>query len=42
VHSAEGWEEVLLPQIHWQQKQGQQVVFRAGPEGTLALPAPSG
>jgi len=29
VHSADGWEEVLLPEIEWQQKQGKQVVFRA-------------
>jgi hypothetical protein len=29
VHSADGWEEVLLPEIEWQQKQGRQVVFRA-------------
>ncbi len=29
VHSADGWEEVLLPEIQWQQKQGKQVVFRA-------------
>jgi len=29
VHSADGWKEVLLPEIEWQQKQGKQVVFRA-------------
>ena len=29
VHSAEGWEELLLPEIERQQKQGKQVVFRA-------------
>jgi len=29
VHSAEGWEELLLPEIDRQQKQGKQVVFRA-------------
>mgnify|MGYP001149285367 FL=1 len=29
VHSAEDWEEVLLPEIERQQKQGKQVVFRA-------------
>jgi Transposase DDE domain group 1 len=29
VHSAEGWEEVLLPEIERQQKLGQEVVFRA-------------
>jgi hypothetical protein len=29
VHSAEGWKEMLLPEIERQQKQGKQVVFRA-------------
>jgi len=29
VHSAEGWEELLLPEVEWQQKHGKQVVFRA-------------
>jgi len=29
VHSADGWEEVLLPEINWQQKHGKQVVLRA-------------
>jgi hypothetical protein len=29
VHSAEGWEEVLLPEIECQQKLGKEVVFRA-------------
>ena len=29
VHSAEGWEEILLPEIERQQKLGQEVVFRA-------------
>ncbi|HXX24266.1 MAG TPA: IS1380 family transposase [Terriglobia bacterium] len=29
VHSAEGWEEVLLPEIDHQQKLGKEVVFRA-------------
>jgi len=29
VHSAEDWEEVLLPEIERQQKQGKEVVFRA-------------
>src|SRR5216684_3334309 len=29
VHSAEGWEELLLPEIERQQAQGQEVVFRA-------------
>jgi hypothetical protein len=29
VHSAAGWEELLLPEIDRQQKQGKQVVFRA-------------
>jgi hypothetical protein len=30
VHSAEGWEELVLPEIERQQKEGKQVVFRAG------------
>jgi len=30
VHSADGWEELLLPEIDRRQKQGQQVVFRGG------------
>ena len=29
VHSAEGWEELLLPEIERQQEQGKEVVFRA-------------
>jgi hypothetical protein len=29
VHSAEGWEELLLPEIERQQRQGNEVVFRA-------------
>jgi hypothetical protein len=29
VHSAEGWEEVLLPEIERQQRRGKEVVFRA-------------
>jgi len=29
VHSAEGWEEVLLPEIEWQQEMGKEVAFRA-------------
>jgi DDE family transposase len=29
VHSAEGWEELLLPEIEGQQKLGKEVVFRA-------------
>jgi hypothetical protein len=29
VHSAEGWKELLLPDIERQQKQGKQVVFQA-------------
>jgi hypothetical protein len=29
VHSADGWEDVLLPEIERQQKQGKEVVFRA-------------
>ena len=34
VHSAEGWEELRLPEMDRQQKQGKQVVFRAGPRGS--------
>jgi hypothetical protein len=30
VHSAEGWEEVLLPEIERQQEMGKEVAFRAG------------
>ena len=29
VHSAEDWEELLLPEIERQQKLGKEVVFRA-------------
>jgi hypothetical protein len=29
VHSAEDWEELLLPEIERQQKAGKEVVFRA-------------
>src|SRR5712691_12828705 len=29
VHSADGWEELLLPEIERQQKQGKEVVVRA-------------
>jgi hypothetical protein len=29
VHSADGWEELLLPEIERQQKHGKEVVFRA-------------
>jgi hypothetical protein len=29
VHSAEDWEEVLLPEIERQQGMGKEVVFRA-------------
>jgi len=29
VHSADGWEDMLLPEIERQQKQGKEVVFRA-------------
>jgi hypothetical protein len=29
VHSAEGWEELLLPEIERQQEQGKEIVFRA-------------
>ena len=37
VHSAEGWEELLLPEIDRQQKQGKEVVFRA--DAAFAKPA---
>ena len=42
VHSAEGWEELLLPEIERQQRRGKEVVFRADaafakPEIYLAL-----
>jgi hypothetical protein len=41
VHSADGWEEVLLPEgpegTPRQQKQGKQVVFRARPRGRPGL-----
>ena len=33
VHSAEGWEELRLPEMDRQQKQGKQAVFRSGPGG---------
>src|SRR5271169_2323065 len=36
VHSAEGWEELLLPEIERQQQQGKEVVFRA--DAALAKP----
>jgi hypothetical protein len=36
VHSAEDWEELLLPEIERQQKQGKEVVFRA--DATFAKP----
>src|SRR3989441_1961105 len=44
VHSAEGWEEVLLPEIERQQEMGKEVTFRADaafakPEGYDALEA---
>src|ERR1700758_1750048 len=29
VHSAEGWEELLLPEIERQQQRGKEVAFRA-------------
>jgi hypothetical protein len=29
VRSADDWEELLLPEIEWQQKLGKEVVFRA-------------
>jgi Transposase DDE domain group 1 len=28
VHSAEGWEQLLLPEVERQQRQGKEVVFR--------------
>jgi len=45
VHSADDWEELLLPEIERQQKQGKEVVFRA--DGSMvrriaALPLPTG
>lgn len=40
VHSADGWEGVLLPEIERQQKQAKQVVFRAGPRGRPAFAKP--
>jgi hypothetical protein len=36
VHSAEGWEEVLLPEIERQQRMGKEVAFRA--EAAFAKP----
>jgi Transposase DDE domain group 1 len=36
VHSADGWEELLLPEIERQQKLGKEVVFRA--DATFAKP----
>ena len=36
VHSAEGWEELLLPEIERQQRLGKDVVFRA--DATFAKP----
>jgi len=33
VHSAEGGEELRLPEMDRQQKQGKQAVFRSGPRG---------
>src|SRR5712692_9459059 len=36
VHSAEGWEEVLLPEIERQQRMGKELVFRA--DAALAKP----
>jgi hypothetical protein len=37
VHSADGWEEMLLPEIERQQKAGKEVVFRARPGGRPGL-----
>jgi hypothetical protein len=36
VHSADGWDELLLPEIERQQKEGKDVVFRA--DATFAKP----
>jgi DDE family transposase len=38
VHSAEGWEELLLPEVERQQRQGKEVVFRA--DAAFAKPEP--
>jgi hypothetical protein len=40
VHSADDWEELLLPEIERQQKLGKEVVFRAGPGGRPAFAKP--
>ncbi len=40
VHSAAGRQELLLPEIGRPQKQGKQVVFRAGPGGHPAFAKP--
>jgi hypothetical protein len=37
VHSAEDWEEPLLPEIERQQKLGKEIVFRARPRGYPGL-----
>ena len=50
VHSAEDWDEVLLPEIERQQALGKEVVFRAdaafaggaGRAGSRSLPRPGG
>jgi hypothetical protein len=36
AHSADDWEELLLPEIEWQQKLGKEVVFR--PDAAFAKP----
>jgi hypothetical protein len=40
VHSADDWEELLLPEIDRQQRQGKEVVFRARPGGHPAFAKP--
>jgi len=39
VHSADGWEQLLLPELERQQKLGKEVWFRA--DAAFATPAPS-
>jgi hypothetical protein len=36
IHSAAGWEELLLPEIQRQQRLGKEVVFRA--DAAFAMP----
>ncbi len=40
VHSADDWEELLLPEIERQQRLAKDVVFRAGPRGRPAFAKP--